>query len=125
MFKIISISLITIVLFVVLKRNSPEFAMLVSVAGGMLILLFCFDYLTELISYYTSLSSSIGIDSEIIKIALKIVCVGFLSESISNLAIDFGNSAISSKIIFGGKVVICVIILPVIKELVSLLFYFY
>ncbi len=99
--------------------------MLVSVAGGMLVLLICFDYLTELIVYFNALSSSIGINSEIIKIALKIVCVGFLSEFVSNLAIDFGNLAISSKIIFGGKVVICVIILPVIKELVSLLFFFY
>ena len=99
--------------------------MIVSVAGGMLILFFCFDYLKDVISYYSNLSSSIGVDSDVIKIAVKIVCVGFLTEFVSDLAIDFGNSAISSKILFGGKVVICVIILPVVKELVSLLFLFY
>ena len=125
MLKIISISLISLVLYVVLKQKSPEFAMIVSVAGGMLILFFCFDYLKDVISYYSNLSSSIGVDSDVIKIAVKIVCVGLLTEFVSDLAIDFGNSAISSKILFGGKVVICVIILPVVKELVSLLFLFY
>ena len=125
MLKILSISLITVILFVILKQKTPELAMMVSVAGGVLILFFCFDYLSEILSYYSNLSSSIGIDSNIIKVALKIVCVGFLTEFISDLAIDFGNSAIASKIIFGGKVVICVVILPVVKELVSLLFFFY
>ena len=124
MLKIISIALISLILFVVLKQKSPELAMVVSVAGGMLILFFCFEYLSEIVSYYINLSSSIGIESSIIKIALKIVCVGFLTEFVSDLAVDFGNMAISSKIVFGGKVVICVIILPVVKELVSLLFFF-
>ena len=80
MLKIISISLISLVLYVILKQKSPEFAMIVSVAGGMLILFFCFDYLKDVISYYSNLSSSIGVDSDVIKIAVKIVCVGFLTE---------------------------------------------
>ena len=100
MLKILSISLISVILFVILKQKTPELAMMVSVAGGVLILFFCFDYLSEILSYYSNLSSSIGIDSNIIKVALKIVCVGFLTEFVSDLAIDFGNSAISSKILF-------------------------
>ena len=125
MLKIIAISLISLVLFVILKQKLPEFAMVVSVAGGMLVLFFCFDYLTEIVSYYTNLSSAVGVDSNIIKIALKLVSVGFVTEFISDLATDFGNLAIASKLVFGGKVVICVIILPVVKDLVSLLFSFY
>lgn len=125
MLKIIILALISIFLSVILKQRSPEFSMIVSVAGGLLILFLCFDYLSELISFYSNLSSSINIDNDIIKTALKIISVGFLSEFISDLANDFGNSAIGSKIIFGGKIVICIITLPVVKELISLLFSFY
>lgn len=125
MFKIIIIALITLFLSVIIKQRSPEFSMVISVVGGLLILFICFDYLSEIILYYSNLSSNVNVDSGIIKTALKIISVGFLSEFISDLANDFGNTAVASKIIFGGKVVICLITLPVVKELVSLLFSFY
>lgn len=125
MLKIAIISLICLILSIILKQKSPEFAMLVSVAGGLTIVLICYDYLLELISYYSSLAINVGIDNDIIKIALKIIAVGFLTEFVSGLATDFGNSTIASKVVFGGKVVICVITLPVVKDLVALLFSFY
>lgn len=122
MLKIVILALITIFLSIIIKQKSPEFSVMINVAGGLLILFLCFDYITEIISYYSLLSSNVNIDSSIIKLALKIVCVGFLTEFISSLAQDFGNTAIASKVIFGGKIVICVMTLPVVKELVSLLF---
>lgn len=125
MLKIIVIALITLILCVIIKQRSAEISMIVSIAGGLLILFLCFDYLLELIDYYSNLASLVNIDNSILKTSLKIIGVGFLTEFTSDLANDFGNSAIASKLIFCGKVVICVITLPVIKELVSLLFSFY
>lgn len=125
MIKIVILSLITIFLSVIVKQKSPEFAMIINIAGGLLILSFTFNYLSELISYYSTLGSSVNIDSSIIKIALKIISVGFLTEFVSSLASDFGNNSIASKVVFGGKVVICIIMLPIVKELVALLLAFY
>lgn len=125
MLKIVVLALITIFLSIIIKQKSPEMSIVINVTGCLLILVYCFDFITEIISYYSSLSSQINIDSSIIKLALKIVCIGFLTEFVSSLAADFGNSAVASKVIFGGKVVICLITLPIVKELVSLLFSFY
>lgn len=125
MIKIVILSLITIFLSVTVKQKSLEFAMIINIAGGLLILSFSFNYFSELISYYSTLGSSVNIDSSIIKIALKIISVGFLTEFVSSLASDFGNNSIASKVVFGGKVVICIIMLPIVKELVALLFAFY
>ena len=90
-----------------------------------MILVFCFDFLAEIISYYSNLSSLVNVEGDILKIVLKIISVGFIVEFMSDLAVDFGNTAIASKVIFGGKVVICLITLPVVKELISLLFSLY
>ena len=124
MLKIIIIALITLFLSITIKQKSPEFSVVINVTGGLLISFFCFDYLSEVLSFYSSLGSSVNIDSNIIKIAFKIISVGFLTEFVSDLAVDFGNSSIASKVVFGGKVVICLITLPVVKELISLLFSF-
>ena len=125
MLKIITISLISIFLTLTLKQRSPEFSLIISCCGGILILLLSFDYVSDVLLFYTSLSDRVGIDSGIIKIALKIVSIGILTEFVSEIAADFGNSVIASKVVFGGRVVICLIMLPVVKDLVSLLFSFY
>ena len=125
MLKIIIISLICVFLSVIIKQKSPEFSLVISCAGGVLILTLCFDYIAEIISFYSGLSGSVGVDNDIIKIALKIIGIGILTEFISELASDFGNNVIASKVVFGGRVVICLIMLPVVRDLVSLLFSFY
>lgn len=125
MLKIAIISLITLILSVIVKQKSPEISMMINVVGGFVVLANCFDNLTTLIDYYSSLSSSVNVDSSVFKIALKILSVGFVTEFVSDLACDFGNSSIASKVVFGGKIAICVLTLPVVKELVSLLFSFY
>ncbi len=125
MFKILIIALITLFLSLTLKQKSTDFSLLVSVAGGIIIFIMCFDYVTEILSFYTSLGDRVGIDNDVLKIALKIISIGILTEFISELANDFGNGVISSKVIFSGRVVICLIMLPVVRDLVSLLFSFY
>lgn len=125
MLKIVLISLISLFLSVVIKQKSSEFSMMINITAGLLIVMFCFEYLSEMISYLTDLSSSVNIDNSIIKIAFKIICISFLTEFSSSLAIDFGNTAIASKIVFGGKLIICILTLPIVKELVALLFSFY
>lgn len=125
MLKIISISLITIFLTLTIKQKSPEFSSLISVCGSVLVLLLIFDYVVEVIDYFMLFSNQVGVENDIIKIALKIISVSFLTEFVSDLAIDFGNTAIATKLIFGGRVVICLIMLPVLKDLFALLSSFY
>ena len=125
MLKIIIISLICVFLSLIIKQKSPEFSLIISCAGGILILILCFDYISEIISFYSSVSGSVGIDNEIIKIALKVIGIAILTEFVSELASDFGNNVISSKVVFGGRVVICLIMLPIVRDLLSLLFSFY
>lgn len=125
MLKIIAISLISVFLTLIIKQKSPEFSLIISCCGGVLILLISFEYISDILSFYMLLGDKIGIDNEILKIALKIISVGILTEFVSEIANDFGNSVISSKVIFGGRVVICLIMLPIVKDLVLLLFSFY
>ena len=123
--KIITIALITIFLTLSIKQKSPEISLIISCCGGILILFIGFEYVSEIVSFYILLGDKFGIDNQIIKTALKIVLIGILTEFVSEMASDFGNGVIASKVIFGGRVVICFIMLPIIKDLVLLLFSFY
>ena len=81
--------------------------------------------MSDIVSFYITLSENVGVDNDIVKTALKIISIGILVEFVSELASDFGNNVISSKVVFGGRVIICLIMLPIVKDLVLLLFSFY
>ena len=124
MLKIIIVSLVTLFLSVIIKQKNPEISVVINVCGSLLIFIFSFEYLKEIFGFYMEISGSINVSENIIKLAIKILGIGYLTEFVSNLACDFGNTTIASKVIFGGKVVICLLVLPVIKSLLSLLFSF-
>jgi stage III sporulation protein AD len=54
-------------------------------------------------------------------IVLKILGIGYLTEFTADIAEDFNNKIVASKVILGGKVAICVMSLPILKELLALL----
>ena len=55
------------------------------------------------------------------KLIFKIIGIGYITEFTADIAEDFGNNIISSKVIIGGKIVICGMALPVIKDLLAIL----
>lgn len=124
MLKIIIVSLITLFLSVIIKQKNPEISIVINVCGSLLIFIFSFEYLKEIFSFYVDISGDLGISDNIIKLAIKILGIGYLTEFVEGLACDFGNSVVASKVVFGGKVVICLLVLPVIRNLLFLLFSF-
>lgn len=122
--KIIIIAIICIFLSSSLKKYNPDFASIVSTSGGVLIFLLCLSELENIFTYFTELYQMTGLDFDFLSIVLKIIGVGYITEFTADIAEDFGNKTIASKVLLGGKIVICGMSLPIIKKLLSILFAF-
>lgn len=121
MIKIVIIAIICIFISSCLKTYNAEVSNIVSICGGIIIFLLCVDELKEIIIYFTNLYSLSNINFDFIPIILKIIGVGYLTEFTADIAEDFNNKIIASKVILGGKVTICIMSLPILKELLALL----
>lgn len=119
--KILIIAIICIFISSCLKQYSQEFSTLINVCGGVLIFLLCVDELKNIISYFSSLYSIANLNFEFMTVLLKIIGVGYVTEFVADIAEDFGNRTIASKVVLGGKVVVCGMALPIIKEMFSML----
>ena len=119
--KIVVIALICVFLSSCLKTYSTEFSNFVSVAGGVLIFLLCIDELGQIILYLKDLYSFANLNFDYFEVVLKIVGVGYITEFTADIAEDFGNKNIASKVILGGKIVICAMSIPIIKSLLTVL----
>ena len=124
MLKIISIALITVFLSAIIKNKSSEISLIVSICGGVLIFMLCFEMLENVVDFFMETSEKLVIDFDIIKLIIKVIGVGYITEFTADIVGDFGNKNIASKVILGGKLVVCGITLPIIRKLFLLLFSF-
>ena len=119
-YKIVIIAIVCIFVSSAIKKQNPEISNLVSVCGGVLIFLLCIDELNILVNYFKEIYGFIEIDFEYFSLILKVVGIGYIVEFTADIAEDFGNSVIASKVILGGKIVVCGMMLPIIKKLLTL-----
>ena len=118
--KIIGAAFLTAVATIILKTTKPELSFAVFIAGTVVILLFLVDLLKGSFSALTSIVAMTGIENGLIRILLKIVGIGYLTEFSAGVLNDFGAASISDKVILAGKLVILITAIPIIESLLTL-----
>lgn len=119
-FKIVSVAIIAVSIIVILKEQKPEIAMLLGVATSIILLIMIVNYLAEVIISFNNIVDKTGVDFVLFSSVLKIIGVGYITEFASNIAEDAGSKSIANKILFGGKVVIMVLALPIVNSLIDI-----
>ena len=119
--KIIGVGLIALIIIIILKQHKPEFSVYVSVVAGIVILFMVMGKLTSVINILSNLSNKTGAGNEFLKILLKITGIAILTEFAVSICKDSGESAIASKIDFGGKIIIISVSIPIITALLELI----
>lgn len=120
-FKIIGIGLLTVVGVLVLKPTKPDFAMLVGVAGGILIFLCIVDLLEQVFGLFRYVMETTHLNSDLFLLLIKIIGISYITEFSANICQDSGNSALASKLLLAGKLVIFVMSVPIITSLLELI----
>lgn len=120
-FKIIGIAFITAICSVIIKNTKPELSFAITTAGVLLILLQIFSKSTEIISVFSRISQATKMDNDLLKLILKMVAIGYLTEISSGILIDFGSASLADKVVLGGKLTILLLSLPVLDSLLKIL----
>lgn len=120
-FKIIGIGLITCIATLILKPVRADFAMLVSLVGGVIILVLIISSLTNAISLITNIAEKTGVSSDLLTLVFKIIGVGYLVEFSASLCVDSGNSGLGDKLLLGGKIVILVMAMPIVTSIMNII----
>ncbi len=118
--KIIGVAFVTAISAILLKSTKPELSFAVTVTGIIVILLFIVDSLQGVLGVFSSIAQATGVENGLIKILLKIVGVGYLTEFGAGILNDFGSQAVADKIVLGGKITIVILSLPIFQGLLQL-----
>ena len=118
-FRVIGIALVTTFAIILLKPTKPEVAALVSVIGGILVIMLFVESLQTIIENIARIVQGTGIRSELFSALIRIIGIGYLTEFASNICDEAGNSAMARKVTIAGKILILILALPIINNLID------
>ena len=116
-FAICAIGVITAFSAMLIRESRPDVALIIGIAGGTMIIIGVADRLVEAVDFFRYISDKAGVDGGVMKILFKIVGVGYIADFSAGLAEESGAKALGEKIIFGAKIVIFVVSIPLIRML--------
>ena len=119
--KIAAIGITASLLVLFVREHRPDVAVLIGLAAGIPILFSVVNYLPEAISALQALMDKSGIDLEILQAVLKIIGIGYITEFAAHICEDSGSRGIADKILFGGKVLILIISLPLLSAVIEII----
>lgn len=117
--KIISVGIVTIIISNIIKQYRSDLSLLINICGAVLIVLLSIDGISSILDGIINISQDIQFSNEIVTPLIKVLGIGYITEFSADIAEDAGNKSISSKIVFGGKIAICVVALPIIINMLN------
>ena len=114
--RLCSIAVVTAVCAFILKQHKSELVPLCLTAGGIIIFLYAFDYLTQTVEFIKLFSQTAGVDNNIIRLIFKVVGIGFIVELTASSIKELGFESMADKLILCGKLIIFVVAIPILSS---------
>lgn len=118
-FKILAICLISAVLAIVLKQQKGEYALMVALAGGAVVILYILKGVFEPIEYIKARLLSCGVKTEYFAVALKALGIGYVTGFIADACRDSGQASLAAKAELAGKCAIFILSVPLISAVLE------
>lgn len=123
-YQIVATGVLCAVLAITVKRQSPEMALMITIAASVLIFLMVLPFLAQTMEVFSQLSGVLdgpmGGYMRYVGLVMRVIGVAYMAELGASVCQDAGESAIAMKIDMAGRVIILVLALPILVEIVSI-----
>lgn len=125
-FAVTGLGLAAAALSVILRQYNKEYGLYISLAASVIIFASVLGAFSPITGFIKKLSETMGDTGAYIPILIKALSVCYITQLASDCCKDSGETAISSKIDFAGKIAVLLISLPlfeaildIVKELIA------
>lgn len=119
--KIIGVAFLTAVCSLLVKSTKPELSFAVNTVGVLVIILQIISKIPQLTDFFARISALGGMENGMMKLLLKMLAIGYLTEFSSGLLVDFGNVSLADKVVLAGKITIILLSLPIFESLLKIM----
>ena len=115
------IGVVTVVFAALLKRNSGELAILLTIGACVLMGVLIVRMTEPVLTFLGKLRNLAGLDTELMTPLLKTVGIGLLTQLAASVCTDAGESAIAKLIELCGGVLAIYLALPLLEAVIDLI----
>ena len=119
--QVTAICVICALLAILLKKGTPEVALLLTLAAGVLVFLFLSGYLQQILDFLRQLAEESGVSEDLFVPLYKTVGIALVVRIGGNLCRDAGESALAAVIETAGSICALLVAMPLLKAVLSLL----
>lgn len=120
LYKILGVAIVTCIAYLVVKPVKPDYAIFISVVGGMVVLFFTISYLSQIFDVLNNIFNMSNLNTSLYVLIFKIIGIGYLTEFTASICSDTGNGSLADKVLLGGKIVILVMALPIVTSILNI-----
>ena len=117
--QIIGIAIISTILCLFIKKDRPEFANVIAITAGVIILLSVILKLNFIVEEINKLADRANIPSMYISLIIKLIGIAYIMEFAVSLCKDCGENNIAAKLEFGGKIIIMSMSFPILLSIID------
>ncbi len=118
-FSLCAAAIVTAVFALLLRRQSPQTALLLSIGAGTLIILSVLKNIVLTTQTVSDLLIAGGISSDYIMILFKVLGICFLTEFTCDTVTEAGMLSLATNISFAGKVLVLMTAMPLFSDLLK------
>ena len=115
------IGVVTVVFAALLKKNSRELALLLTIAACVLMGILIVRMVEPVLSFLAKLRNLAGVDAELMTPLLKTVGIGLLTQLSASVCTDAGESAIAKLIELCGSILAIYAALPLLEAVIDMI----
>jgi len=120
-YAVLGFILVTTVLLIIIRKERPEIAVLLTMAAAGAVLVALLKNVAAILLVFETLAAKTQVNTEYLKMAIKIVGLAYLAGFGSQICKDAGEQSMAAKIELAGKVFILSMGLPVMVGLLNLI----
>lgn len=119
--QVTALCVIGALLAVVVRRGSPESALLLTLAAVVAVLLFLIDPMEELTAFLAELGERSGVSASLFVPLYKTAGIALVVKVGSSLCRDAGESALAAAVETAGSICALLVALPLLRAVLELL----
>lgn len=119
--KAAAVILLSIILSITIGKTEKDLAVVLTITACCLVMFLAMRYLSEVIGFLWKLGDSFGYENPFLETLLKITGVSLMTEFISVLSADAGNSSLEKAMQILGTSVILFLSLPLFESFFAII----
>ena len=119
--KVAAVAVTGAVLGLVIKKNSPEMAIMLTISLALLALFLAFDTIRSVTDFIKSLANAAQISPAVLTVVFKAVGISIITKLSADVCRDAGQSSVASGIELTGAFAALYIALPLFKTVMDMI----